>query len=156
MIAMLPPSRQPGRANWERIKSSFLIKKLGLSDSPALMDGIHAAIETYGKSERSKFRAVFYYLLVKHFGARSGLREEADSAAHLNGMRGTCRLRNWPAQVMTTAMARMARIFRRVWSTRVWKGGLRPVRAPRFPSEQHQHPAGDGAADGGITAIDQR
>lgn len=52
----------------ERIKSNFLIKKLGLKDSPALMEGIHAAVDTYGKSERNKFRAVFYYLLVKHFG----------------------------------------------------------------------------------------
>ena len=54
-----------------RIKSNFLIKKLGLKDGPALMDGINAAIETYGKSERNKFRAVFYYLLVKHFGKES-------------------------------------------------------------------------------------
>jgi Protein of unknown function (DUF2853) len=52
----------------ERIKSNFLIKKLGLKEGPSLMDGINAAIETYGKSERNKFRAVFYYLLVKHFG----------------------------------------------------------------------------------------
>ncbi|MCB6177893.1 DUF2853 family protein [Rhodobacter sp. Har01] len=52
----------------ERIKTNFLIKKLGLKDGPALMEGINAAIETYGKSERSKFRAVFYYMLVKHFG----------------------------------------------------------------------------------------
>jgi hypothetical protein len=52
----------------ERIKANFLIKKLGLKDSPALMEGINAAVETYGKSERNKFRAVFYYLLVKHFG----------------------------------------------------------------------------------------
>ncbi len=52
----------------ERIRANFLIKKLGLTDGPALMDGIHAAVETYGKSERNKFRAVFYYLLVKHFG----------------------------------------------------------------------------------------
>jgi hypothetical protein len=52
----------------ERIRSNFLIKKLGLKDGPALMDGINAAVETYGKSERNKFRAVFYYLLVKHFG----------------------------------------------------------------------------------------
>ena len=51
----------------ERIKANFLIKKLGLKDGPALMEGINAAIETYGKSERSKFRAVFYYLLVTHF-----------------------------------------------------------------------------------------
>ncbi len=52
----------------ERIKANFLIRKLGLSDTPALMQGIEAAIDTYGKSERNKFRAVFYYLLVKHFG----------------------------------------------------------------------------------------
>jgi hypothetical protein len=52
----------------ERIKKNFLMKKLGLKDGPALMEGIHAAVETYGKSERNKFRAVFYYILVKHFG----------------------------------------------------------------------------------------
>ncbi|MDP3193949.1 DUF2853 family protein [Tabrizicola sp.] len=52
----------------ERIRTNFLIKKLGLTDGPSLMDGINAAVETYGKSERNKFRAVFYYLLVKHFG----------------------------------------------------------------------------------------
>ena len=55
-------------AELERIKSNFLIKKLGLNDSPALMDGIHTAVDTYGKSERTKYRAAFYYLLVKHFG----------------------------------------------------------------------------------------
>jgi hypothetical protein len=52
----------------ERVKASFLIKKLGLKDGPELMEGIHKVIETYGKSERNKYRAVFYYLLVKHFG----------------------------------------------------------------------------------------
>lgn len=55
-------------AELERIKTNFLVKKLGLKDGPALMEGINAAVETYGKSERNKFRAVFYYLLVKHFG----------------------------------------------------------------------------------------
>jgi hypothetical protein len=55
----------------ERIKSNFLIKKLGLKDGANLMEGINAAVETYGKSERNKFRAVFYYLLVKHFGKES-------------------------------------------------------------------------------------
>lgn len=52
----------------ERIKANFLMKKLGLKDGANLMEGINAAIDTYGKSERQKFRAVFYYLLVKHFG----------------------------------------------------------------------------------------
>ena len=52
----------------ERIKANFLVKKLGLPDSPKLMDAIKAVIETYGKSERNKHRAVVYYMLVKHFG----------------------------------------------------------------------------------------
>lgn len=52
----------------ETVKQNFLMKKLGLPDGPALKAGIQSAIETYGKSERNKHRAVFYYLLVKHFG----------------------------------------------------------------------------------------
>ena len=52
----------------ERIQKNFLVKKLGLTDSAKLMEGINASIDTYGKSERNKYRAVFYYLLVKHFG----------------------------------------------------------------------------------------
>jgi hypothetical protein len=32
------------------------------------MDAINAVIETYGKSERNKFRVVVYYMLTKHFG----------------------------------------------------------------------------------------
>lgn len=51
----------------ETVKNNFLIKKLGLSDGPELMAAIHSAIETYGKSERNKYRAVMYYLLTKHF-----------------------------------------------------------------------------------------
>ncbi|NVO25998.1 DUF2853 family protein [Donghicola sp. C2-DW-16] len=52
----------------ETVKKNFLIKKLGLSDGPELMDAIQSAVETYGRSERNKYRAVMYYLLVKHFG----------------------------------------------------------------------------------------
>ena len=52
----------------ERVRSNYLVKKLGLADSPALMEGINAAVETYGKSERNKYRAVVYYALTKHFG----------------------------------------------------------------------------------------
>jgi hypothetical protein len=51
----------------ERVKKNFLIKKLGLKDSPKLDEGIQEAINTYGKSNRKKYRAVMYYLLVKHF-----------------------------------------------------------------------------------------
>ncbi|MEC7763186.1 MAG: DUF2853 family protein [Pseudomonadota bacterium] len=52
----------------ETVKDNFLVKKLGLTDGPQLMDAINAVIETYGKSERNKYRAVVYYMLVKHFG----------------------------------------------------------------------------------------
>jgi len=55
----------------ETVKNNFLIKKLGLSDGPELMDGINKAIETYGKSETNKYRAVVYYMLTKHFGKES-------------------------------------------------------------------------------------
>ena len=52
----------------ETVKNNFLIKKLGMPDSPKLIEAINAVIDTYGRSERSKFRAVVYYMLVKHFG----------------------------------------------------------------------------------------
>jgi hypothetical protein len=52
----------------ETIKNNFLIRKLGLSDGPELERGLDAVIERYGRSNRSKYRAVFYYLLTKQFG----------------------------------------------------------------------------------------
>ena len=55
----------------ETVKDSFLVKKLGLADGPQLMDAINSVIETYGKSERNKYRAVVYYMLTKHFGKES-------------------------------------------------------------------------------------
>ena len=59
-------SSQPGEL--ETVKDNFLVKKLGLKDSPDLMEAINQVIETYGKSERNKYRAVVYYMLTKHFG----------------------------------------------------------------------------------------
>ena len=35
------------------------------------MQAIDSAIETYGRSERNKYRAVIYYMLAKHFGKES-------------------------------------------------------------------------------------
>lgn len=52
----------------ETVKQKYLIKKLGLTDGPALDAAIQAVITTYGKSERNKYRAVVYYMLCKHFG----------------------------------------------------------------------------------------
>lgn len=55
----------------ETVKKNFLMKKLGLPDGPNLMDAINSVIETYGRSERNKYRAVVYYMLTKHFGKES-------------------------------------------------------------------------------------
>ncbi|TCS66458.1 DUF2853 family protein [Primorskyibacter sedentarius] len=55
----------------ETVKQNFLIKKLGLADSAELDDAIQSVIETYGRSERNKYRAVIYYMLTKHFRKES-------------------------------------------------------------------------------------
>ena len=56
------------KSELETVKNNFLVKKLGLADSPALMEAINAVIDTYGRAERNKYRAVVYYMLTKHFG----------------------------------------------------------------------------------------
>jgi len=56
------------KAELETVKANFLVKKLGLKDGPELDAAIDAVIETYGRSERNKHRAVVYYMLTKHFG----------------------------------------------------------------------------------------
>ena len=53
----------------ETVKNNFLIKKLGLQDGPELMEAINEVMNTYGVSERTKYRAVVYYMLTRHFGA---------------------------------------------------------------------------------------
>ena len=55
----------------ETVKNNFLIKKLGLSDSADLDAAIASVIETYGKSNTKKYRAVVYYLLATHFKKES-------------------------------------------------------------------------------------
>ncbi len=52
----------------ETVKANFLVRKLGLRNGPELLAAINSAIETYGRSEANKYRAVIYYMLVKHFG----------------------------------------------------------------------------------------
>ena len=55
----------------ELVKNNFLIKKLGLADTPELDTAIDSVLEQYGKSNKNKYRAVVYYLLTKHFGKES-------------------------------------------------------------------------------------
>ncbi len=58
-------------AELETVKKNFLMGKLGLADSESLMGGIQSVIETYGRSNRNKYRAVVYYLLTKYFNKES-------------------------------------------------------------------------------------
>ena len=51
----------------ETVKKNFLIKKLSMTDSPLLDAGIDKVLHQMGKSNRNKYRAIVYYLLVKHF-----------------------------------------------------------------------------------------
>ncbi|GMN05424.1 DUF2853 family protein [Croceitalea sp. MTPC5] len=55
----------------ETVKNNFLIKKLGMADSPKLMEAINSVIDKYGRSNKNKHRAVIYYQLAKHFGKES-------------------------------------------------------------------------------------
>lgn len=55
----------------DTVKKNFLIKKLGLVDGPELDAAIDAIIEKYGRSNKSKYRVVIYYLLAVHFKKES-------------------------------------------------------------------------------------
>jgi len=48
----------------DRVKANFLLKKLGLDDSPKLDAAIKEVCTEMGSSNRKKYRAMFYYLLV--------------------------------------------------------------------------------------------
>ncbi|MCC6280322.1 MAG: DUF2853 family protein [Saprospiraceae bacterium] len=54
-----------------RVKTNFLIGKLGLSDGPELDQAIADVVEQLGASNRNKYRAIFYYLLVVKLGKAS-------------------------------------------------------------------------------------
>ena len=53
------------------VKKNFLMKKLGCADGPKLDAAIATVCEKLGKSNRNKYRAQFYYLLVKEMGKES-------------------------------------------------------------------------------------
>lgn len=55
----------------DTVKNNFLIKKLGLKDGPELTKAIDAVLDKYGRSNKSKYRAVVYYLLAVHFKKES-------------------------------------------------------------------------------------
>lgn len=56
------------QAELDRVKKSYLKGKLGMSDDDDLDGLVGYAVETMGKSNRNKYRAIFYYLLSKKTG----------------------------------------------------------------------------------------
>ena len=59
------------KAEVERVKTNYLVKKLGLADGPALDAAIQDVLAKYGSSNRNKYRAVVYYMLCVHFGKQA-------------------------------------------------------------------------------------
>lgn len=55
------------QAECDRVKKNFLVGKLGLADGADLDKGMDAVVAILGSSNKNKYRAMFYYLLVKHF-----------------------------------------------------------------------------------------
>jgi hypothetical protein len=56
----------------DTIKKNFLIKKLGVDATDSELDNaIKSACEKMGSSNRNKYRALMYALLVKHFNKES-------------------------------------------------------------------------------------
>ena len=55
----------------ETVKKNFLIKKLGLENDEKLDAAIASVCEKMGSENNSKYRAIFYYLLVKEFNAEA-------------------------------------------------------------------------------------
>jgi small subunit ribosomal protein S1 len=60
----------------ETVKKNFLIKKLGLEDSDKLDAAIATAIEKIGKSNRNKYRAILYTILVEDLGMQAVYNEK--------------------------------------------------------------------------------
>jgi len=59
------------KSELETVKKNFLLKKLALEDGENLDAAIHTVCEKMGKSNKKKYRAIFYYLLVKELGAEA-------------------------------------------------------------------------------------
>jgi hypothetical protein len=56
----------------DRVRENFLKKKLGLDESDDVLNAaIKEVCEAMGSSNRNKYRALFYAMLVKKFGKES-------------------------------------------------------------------------------------
>jgi len=53
------------------VKNNFIKKKLGVKSDADADKAINAVMDTYGRSNKSKYRAVVYYLLAKQLKKES-------------------------------------------------------------------------------------
>ena len=61
----------------ETVKKNFLIKKHGLEKSEKLDAAVEAVCEKMGKSNKNKYRAIFYYILVEDLGLAKNYSDDA-------------------------------------------------------------------------------
>ena len=61
------------REEMDRVRSNFLKKKLGLTNSDAELDAAIKAVSEKMRSDHTKNRVTVYYLLADHFGKLSAL-----------------------------------------------------------------------------------
>ena len=54
-----------------RVRTGYLVKKLGMSDAEATMDSVQAVCQQMSGAGGHKHRGAFYYLLATHHGRES-------------------------------------------------------------------------------------
>ena len=51
-----------------RVRQNFIMKRLGITDAAQADSAMDAALDTIGRSNRNKYRAVLYYLIATQTG----------------------------------------------------------------------------------------
>ena len=59
------------KAELDRVKRRFCVRKLGVTDEQKIDSAIQKVADQLGRSNRHKYRAVFYYLLTKELNKES-------------------------------------------------------------------------------------
>ena len=117
---------------------------MGLPDSPKLTEAINAVIDTYGRSERNKYRAVVYYMLVKHFGKEGAYASLRMPSGEIRRVDVRCR-----ASIGEVGNAEQANINWGKAGRMRWKGKRPTVRGVVMNPVDHPHGGGEGKTSGG-------
>lgn len=56
-----------------RVRDNFMAKRLGITDADAAQAALDEALDTIGRSNRTKYRAVLYYILATQTGTTARL-----------------------------------------------------------------------------------